>query len=111
MQIYFYDADNELKNRLRKQINTPQGQRIMQKLQNMIKECSLFYNLLKQNLDILKEDPTKSLQIFGELKACKDFSGAFNVPQTDQIAAIVPVIPDIIDEEQSKFNFFLKYKR
>ena len=92
--MYFYDpeidGESEVDLRASGALATEQGKRIMLRLQDMIKSHNIFYAELKQNIDDMQQQPEMKLVISSNISARQDHTGAYNLPSSTSIAALVP---------------------
>lgn len=73
LAMYFndpaHDGETEVINRARGSLNTARPQNIMLKLQNMMKETSIFYKELKANIENMKNDPDMKIEFSSKIES------------------------------------------
>ena len=97
-QIYIYDQENELDNRLQSFDNL--DREVLRELQEMIKEVNPYAHLYKQAGDIMKENPTEDIKLV--LKVHNENTNLdpqrYNLPTGTDIAIIFPVDRQVTSE-------------
>lgn len=85
-QLYFYDTENELQNRLNVSQNViPE---ILEKLQNILHGYNPFVCTIRKAVDLSPSNTDCTITL-----SASDRRKQFSLPTTDQIAAIVPEMP------------------
>ena len=90
-QLYFYDQENEIQNRLEHQKKKLKPE-IVKILQEMLRESNPYIKSLKSALDICTEDSNLRLVLHADakLKPKKAHTRSFNLPLGSEVAVLLP---------------------
>ena len=87
-QIYFYDSDNEVKNRLKH--NPRLEEAILLKVQECLKKVNPYIQSLQYATEICEENPEVKVVIHADKTPKGEHPRRYNLPQNSEIAVIMP---------------------
>ena len=87
-QIYIYDQQNELENRLNSFQQLDKD--ILKELQEMIKKVNSYAQIYQQAADILRENPTEDVRLVLKTTGTKIDPQRYNLPTGTDVAVIIP---------------------
>ena len=90
-QLYFYDQENEIQNRLDHQTKNL-NPNIVKLLQDMLSENNPYISSLKAALDVCADDSNLQLVLHADarLKPKEDHSRSYNLPLGSEVAVLLP---------------------